>query len=231
MAKRELFIWKRNHEILLLREVVFQEPYKFNPGTKERGGTWSKVAEKLTQQGMKVNQRSVREKFDKLYSEFKDRERQERTASGIEVEYDEVMQALTEIHERILEYEESRQARESQDKISAEEMRRRATEKLSDTKKRKEDESDDETSPKKRRKSHVNLVDMLRESIDRKKVEQEKQQEMRKRELDQREAELQQQQLFQNMLLQQQQQFQQQQQSMNMAMLNLMKELFQHIQK
>jgi len=51
---------------------------------------------------MKVTQRSVRERFDKLYSDFKERECNEKQASGIDVEYDN-HKALTEIPERVLE--------------------------------------------------------------------------------------------------------------------------------
>ena len=47
-----------------------------------------KIADALTQHGMKVTQRSVRERFDKLCSDFKEREREEKQASGIDVEYD-----------------------------------------------------------------------------------------------------------------------------------------------
>ena len=34
VAKRELFIWKRKHEALLLREVVVEEPHKYRPGAR-----------------------------------------------------------------------------------------------------------------------------------------------------------------------------------------------------
>ena len=39
---------------------------------------------------MKVTKRSVREKIDKLYQDLKKRERGERRAGGVDVEYDEV---------------------------------------------------------------------------------------------------------------------------------------------
>ena len=52
-------------------------------------------------------------------SDFKERERQEKQASGIDVKYDDNHQALTEIHERVLELEE---------KATAAETRKRATE-------------------------------------------------------------------------------------------------------
>ena len=73
--KREVFIWKKFHETPLLKEILLEEPYKFNPVIKERGTAWSHIADTLNTQGMKVKQRSVREKFDKLYQEFKETEK------------------------------------------------------------------------------------------------------------------------------------------------------------
>ena len=65
---------------------------------------------------MKVTQRSERERFDKLYSDFKEREREEKQASCIDFVYDDNHNALTEIHERLLELEEERQDKETQEK-------------------------------------------------------------------------------------------------------------------
>jgi len=62
-----------------------EEAFKDNNGSKEKGALWSKIADALTQHGMKVTQRSARERFDKLYSDFKERERQDKQASGIDV--------------------------------------------------------------------------------------------------------------------------------------------------
>ena len=130
-SKRELFIWKKHHDLLLLKEVVLEEPFKHNNGSKEKGASWSKIADALTQHGMKVTQRLVRERFDKLYSDFKEREREKKQANGIDVEYDDNHKALTGIHERVLELEEERQDKETQEKATAAEMRKRATERLS----------------------------------------------------------------------------------------------------
>lgn len=218
----------------MLSEIVHEEPYKYVAGTKERGAAWSKIAESLNEHGMKVTQRSVREKFDKMYKEFKEREKEEKLASGIEVEYDENYQALTEIHERIVEWEEARQAKDTTEKVTAEEMRKRATEKLSSTKKRKEDvgsgDESEEDTPKKR-KSQTNLVEVMNQSVLFKRADQQEQRQLRQRELDIRASELQQQQQFQNHLLQKQQQFQQQQQAMNMAMFNALNEMLKHIKR
>ena len=101
-----------------------KKPFKDNNGSKEKGASWSKIADALTQHGMKVTQRSARERFDKLYSDFKEKERQDKQASGIDVKYDDNHQALTEIHERVLELDD----KETQEKATAAEMRKRATE-------------------------------------------------------------------------------------------------------
>ena len=114
MAKRELFIWKRKHEAMLLREVLVEEPYKYRPGSKERGISWTKIAEHLQESGMKVTQRSAREKFDKLYQDFKKRENEESRASGVDVEYDEIYQALTNIHDQIVDWQGKRKEKKQQ---------------------------------------------------------------------------------------------------------------------
>ena len=76
-----------HHGLLPLKEVVLKEPFKDNNGSKEKGALWSKIADALTQYGMKVTQRSARERFDKLYSDYKERERQDKQASGIDVNF------------------------------------------------------------------------------------------------------------------------------------------------
>ena len=232
MAKRELFIWKRKHEAMLLREVLVEEPHKYRPGSKERGISWTKIAEHLQESGMKVTQRSAREKFDKLYQDFKKREKEESRASGVDVEYDEIYQALTNIHDQIVDWQEQQQGKEESEKATAEEMRKRATEKLSETKRRTstddEENADGTCATPKKRKSHTSVTELLERSIERKASEQAEQQVNKKRELELRAEELRQQQQFQTMLLQQQQQqqhFQQQQQGMNMAMLNTLAEI------
>ena len=229
LAKRELFVWKRKHEVLLLREVLVEEPHKYRPGSKERGSAWDKIAEHLNSQesGMKVTKRSVREKFDKLLQDFKKREREERRVSGVDAEYNEIHQALTDINEKIADWEEQQEEKGESEKATAEEMRKRATEKLSERKRRSssdDQESSDGATPKKR-KCHTSVTELLERTIEGKATEHVEQQISRQKELELRAEELRQQQQFQAMLLQQQQQFQQQQPAMNMAMLNTFAEL------
>ena len=70
MATRELFIWKRLHEEYLVQEVLSIEPYQYKTGTKEEGAAWTLIADNLVARGLKVTQRSVREKFEKMLKEF-----------------------------------------------------------------------------------------------------------------------------------------------------------------
>ena len=52
--------------------------------------------------GMKVTKRSVRERFDKLFQ----REREERRTDGVDVEYNEIYQTLTDVNDQIVSWEE-----------------------------------------------------------------------------------------------------------------------------
>ena len=236
-TKREIFIWKKEDDIKLLREVIQDEPYKFPVGSIKRGGAWTQIADNLVKHGvLKATQRSVRNRFNSLMEEYRTREKEEKMASGVEVEYDEVYQALTEINDRMSEWEEKSQEKEATEKETAEDMRRKAVERLSSTKKRKktdkvavDDDNSDDGIPPKKKSSHTNLVTMMETSIEMKRNEQEEQQKIRHRELDLRAAEIQQQQQFQSMLLLQQQQLQKQQEAMNMAMLNTMNEVLKHM--
>ena len=229
--KRELFIWKSDHDRIFLRELLVEQPHQFVYGSKERGNVWQKIAENLLKiEGMSgVTKRAVRKRFDKLYEEFKKRENKEKRDSGVEVEYDEKYQALTEYHELMMEWENGREQKKEQDneKMVAEDMRKKATERLSATKKRKGDDAQDDSDKPgpSRRKVPKSLVEIMEQSISTRREERMREAEMRAKELKQQET-------FHSLLLQQQQQFQQQQvqlqqqqQAMNMAMVNTMAEL------
>ena len=75
---------------ILLTEVRFIEPYLHKVGSKEAGQHWTEVAEHLnSRDGFRENprdQRSVRERFNKLLNEFKAKTRSEEAASGIAVD-------------------------------------------------------------------------------------------------------------------------------------------------
>jgi uncharacterized protein YabN with tetrapyrrole methylase and pyrophosphatase domain len=109
---KKLFVWKESSEKMLLRMVVVEEPYKFKAGTRDRGAAWNTIAEDVQKEGLKVTQRSVREKFEKMLREHKKKEEEEAKASGVDTDYGEIYQAMTDIKETIAEFEELREGEE-----------------------------------------------------------------------------------------------------------------------
>ena len=106
--------------------------------------------------------------------EYNAREKEEKKVSGVEGEFDEAYQALTEIDERMSEWDEKSQEKETAEKETAGDLRRKDVERLSSTKKRKKTESgvgegdnksDDGVSPIQKKSSHTNLVSMMEASI------------------------------------------------------------------
>lgn len=130
-TKRELFIFKAQHDTTLLKEVVLEQPHQHALGSKERGSSWDKISKNLVNEGMKVTKQSVRKRFTKLYEDFLEKEKKEKRDSGVDVEYNENQQLLTDYHELILDCEKEREKKVDDEKAVAEEMRRKATERLS----------------------------------------------------------------------------------------------------
>lgn len=101
-TKRELFIFKAQHEFGLVKEVVLGQPHQHALGSNERGSSWDKISKNLADKGMKVRKRSVRKRFTKLCKDFLEKEKKEKRDSGVDVEYNENQQLLTDYHELIL---------------------------------------------------------------------------------------------------------------------------------
>ena len=80
------------------------EPHQFWSGSKERGAAWTTIAENLKAFDMKVSQHSVRERFEKIIKEFKAKEAR---AIGVDVEYTECDKLLTNVVEKMEEFEEA----------------------------------------------------------------------------------------------------------------------------
>ena len=45
---RQKMIWTNQHDILLCREILVEEPYKFKHGSRERGQCWNRIANALS---------------------------------------------------------------------------------------------------------------------------------------------------------------------------------------
>ena len=66
--------WTDSHDTMLLREILLFEPWKYRHGSVERGNVWESIAEPLNQiksPSFKVNQRSVRERYQLLETNLK----------------------------------------------------------------------------------------------------------------------------------------------------------------
>lgn len=183
---------------------------------------------------MKANQRSVREKFDKLVTEFKRKQAAEEQASGVEVEYTERDRAMVDILERMNEYEvalESKNKKDIQEKATAEDMRKKATERVGETRRRHSIENDEITPERKQRRRNSDVVEVLKGSLEMKRKEQEQAGQLREREIVLMERQFQRQDEFQRAMIEQQQQFQQQQQAVTMSMLNTLAEITKNLKK
>ena len=197
---------------------------------------------------MKVSQRSVRERFEKIMKEFKAKEAKEVQASGVDVEYTERDKLLTDIVVKMEEFEEAMEkvrGKEKKDRESAEEMRKRAVEQLGETRRRhalanydvldaevlESDEGILVTPEKRRRRSNGDIMKILEQSLAAKRVEHEESSRLREREIALMENQMLSQQQFQRTLLEQQQQFQQQQQNVTFAIITTLSKLVKSMRK
>ena len=185
--------------------------------------------------GFKVSQGAVRERFDNLMRKFKSKEANEKRASGITTEYDEIDQSLSDIKERMEDAEQSMHCikeKEQIERVAAEEMRKRATERLKETKRRAANKETDEGEGSQNKRAKRNdMVNLMKEMLDRKKTDEDKERQTREKEIQTQQQMLLQQEQFQQQLLQNNHQLQQQQQAVNMAMLNAIGELVKSLKK
>ena len=173
------FKWSKEHDVLLAREMLVVEPYKFKNRSRESGQAWDLIATHLNAihtPRFRVSQKSVRDRAKILLRNFKLKIREEERASGIEVpELSELDAALEEIAEKekaaqveLDLIEESGKKSELQDKANAEEMRFQAMEKLGESKKRKEATGETASGQKKKkaRRSGSDTLDFMREKLE-----------------------------------------------------------------
>ena len=79
------------------------EPYRFKKGSKERGEIWNQLASNLNgipDSGLNTTQRGVCTQYDKLIEDFVQKEREEKKATGIDADYDELDQLLNRLFSR-----------------------------------------------------------------------------------------------------------------------------------
>lgn len=177
---------EEEHDVLLCREILVSQPFKFKERTVERGKIWDEIANRLNNyQTLKfrVNKRSVRERFKLMKEKFKRKIQDEEKASGIDVEpASELEQALEDICalEESLPEEvmDSKQAKAEANKLKAEEIRQKAMESFGQTEAREGQEK----PAKEKRRGGNDSIQLLREKS-------EKELEVRKQELKLKEKE------------------------------------------
>ena len=138
--------WTNEHDMLLCREVIVNDPYEFKTGSRERGQCLDKIADILNaiqNPWFKVDQRSIRDRLKKLLKAFITKKNAEERASGINPEYSELDDLLNDINERKHEGEirenqnsEEKNKKVDKERAEAEQVRRMSMERLSETKKR-----------------------------------------------------------------------------------------------
>ncbi|XP_068747155.1 uncharacterized protein [Montipora capricornis] len=216
----------------MCREVLDIEPYQFKLRSPERGKAWEAISSHLNTTScpkFRVTPRSVRDRYNLLTKKLQARLNTEEKASGIAVNNSE----LDDLLEEILEKEKAAKEKLNNDgddkkksleneKVAAEDMRKRALERVGQTTKRKDKEEGTETGPskKKSRKSTGEAVEYLKERASTEIQLRERELEMRKKEqesMSQRERERNEQQdkVLSTMLKQQDQQ-----QQMMMMLMN-----------
>ena len=221
--------WTKDHDILLCREIVAVNPYKVKPGSRERGELLQKIVDTLNgiqKPSFRIDARSIRDRINKLLAKFIDKQREEERASGISAEYDELDQLLQEIKDlkedserEIAETDEKKNKKLEEDKESADSIRRRSLERMSETRKRESSDETFETStPAKSRNNGSETVNFLREKSER-------DSEYKMQELDIRKQELLLRQKQEESSRQQTQLLMQQQQQQSQALLLLIQKL------
>lgn len=95
--------WKEQHDVLLCREILLTEPYRYKKGSVDKGKAWSSIADTLNcsqEPKFRVMQRSLRERFNLIQTKYKARNNKDEKSSGTSAEITEHDELIEEITER-----------------------------------------------------------------------------------------------------------------------------------
>ena len=195
--------WTKDHDDLLVKEILLFEPYTYKEGTLERGNICSNIAESLNQvkqPAFSVTKRSVRDRYNLLASKHKKKRKNEERASGISPEDSELSKRLQDLEERFeqtdseftrLSNEKKQKAEE--DVAKAEEFRKVSMERLGESQKRERKGKGKGKGKKRARSSGSEVLSYLKEKAEKQMSLKDEEREGNKR--------------FQEQLMKQQQQF------------------------
>lgn len=166
--------WTPAKDILLCREIIFQNPYSEKKKSVQRSAIWDRIADKLNdidQPKFNVDKRAVRDHIAILIKRQKRKVAAEEKASGINPEPTELDTALEEIialedaaDVELAELNNEKKEKIEQDKLTATDMRKKAMEKLGDTQKRQRKEGDEK--PRKTRRNGDGAFHFLKEKAE-----------------------------------------------------------------
>ena len=151
--------WNEEKDVLFCREILVSKLFDTKKSSPERGQVWNDIADtlcQLQQPVFRVNQKSVRDHYNKLVVGYKRKMRDELNASGISPEQTEIDKLLEEIVEKEIALEAEKESADNEnnrrmqvERVAADDMRRKAMETQAQTQKRKTEESN--KTPKKKR--------------------------------------------------------------------------------
>ena len=163
-TKKQLVMeWTDDHDILLLREMIASELFQFKKGSPDRGKIWESIQERLNKldnpKFVMKEKRRVRDRWNLLQAKFKRMQREELQASGIDCELSEKDALIEELCEKEDSFS-AKDKKKSDDKEAADEIRKKAMERMSSKKKSIESAVG---SAKKSRRSGGDAIEFLKE--------------------------------------------------------------------
>ena len=184
-------IWDEEKEVLLCREILVVEPYKFKKSTKDRGDAWTKISNSLNKADivppLTVDQRAVREHFCALLKRYRKKAADALKESGVAPEVTELDVLMEEIINKVEEYEkrfskvDEETKEKDKDEALAQDIRQQCMETYAESRKRKQLE-DSEAKPKKGRFTGSETIAYLKEKAEKEHSLREKELEVKKQE-------------------------------------------------
>ena len=84
--------WSDDHDLMLCREILYEDSFHFKKGSPDRGEVWSKIARSLSS--------CTELKFTLLQAKYKETSRTDEERSGTSREMSELDQLLKDITEK-----------------------------------------------------------------------------------------------------------------------------------
>ena len=161
-------VWSEAKDYVMLKEVATEGVFDSKPGSRERGTSWQKVANKLNSlPQFSVNSRSIRDRFNNISRKLKAKLSRESNESGggdmeepteLEMLLEELLQLNEESEKKSHDQTEAKKETLEKERKQAIEMRERAMESMGETKKRNVDRTDREGEPVKTEKRSASTL-------------------------------------------------------------------------